>query len=223
MYAKTYEKVECSVFRGCKADGTKISAMNSEQFDITKENTPTTYPYIVIEGTTTKMTSIDYHIGFANTRKKVISTCEGTLLKDAQACSIKNTYVLSSAKVKYIADENKHNLAKTEVNDIDIALYKLILGSDNKISHSVKNETLGGTVYKYDLSNKTIEKENFTHSEVFSENKLASKLPNNTFIFAQGSSMYCTESTESPENNECFVDKATINQMLKQANASLVH
>jgi hypothetical protein len=117
-----------------------------------------------------------------------------------------------------MADEDKHNLSKSEGTDIDIALYKLILDSDNKISHSVKNDTLGGTVYKYDLSNKTIEKENFTHSEVFNEDKLASKLPN-TFIFAQGSSMYCTESTE---HNECFVDKATINQMLEQAGSDKI-
>jgi hypothetical protein len=222
MYAKTYEKVECSVFRDCTADGTKISGITNEQFVITKGEDPTTYPYTIIEGTITKITVNGgfYHIGFANTRKKVISTCEGTLLKDAQACSKKSTYVLSSAKDKYMADEDKHNLAKTEVTEngnIENSLYTLIRDADNKISHSLENNTLEGTVHKYDLSGKTIEKENFTNSDVFGNaNNLASNLPNSTFIFAQGSSMYCTAT-------ECFVDKATINQMLKQANATLVH
>jgi hypothetical protein len=68
-----------------------------------------------------------------------------------------------------------------------------------------------GKVYKYDLSGKTIKKDEFTNKAIFGDNSIASHLPKK-FTFAQGSSMYCPIL-----DNKCFVDKATINQMLKQA------
>jgi hypothetical protein len=75
-----------------------------------------------------------------------------------------------------------------------------------------------GIVYKYDLSGKTIKKEEFTIEEVFGRNyhdDLASHLPNTSFKFEQVSSMYCPIL-----DGKCFVDKATINQMLEQAGST---
>jgi hypothetical protein len=74
-----------------------------------------------------------------------------------------------------------------------------------------------GEVYKYDLSGKTIKKEEFTNRAIFgNHDNLASRLPN-TFTFTRESSMYCPILFD-----KCFVDKDTINQMLTQANATLV-
>jgi hypothetical protein len=97
--------------------------------------------------------------------------------------------------------------------------YKAVLDSTTGTLHVTGKDYNGkdydrkGIVYKYDLSSKTIKTEEITNGAVFGNyNDLASYLPNSTFTFTKGSSMYCPIL-----DDECFVDKSAINQILQQA------
>jgi hypothetical protein len=110
----------------------------------------------------------------------------------------------SNGSFKGVDDDEKYNAV---FNNTTGTLH--VTGIDDGGSNYDKKDI----VYKYDLSGKTITKKQFINNAIFGNyNNLAYYLPNTTFTFAQGSSMYCPIL-----HGECYVNEVAIDQMLKEA------